>query len=134
MSATERVINDLNVAKITLCNPQMLLNPEMRVRIGQVINSAIDLLKAQPRWISVKDRLPEPGWYLIATPGPEGEKGFVYKAGFSRDLHTTDHINFYGLHRPGWYVIDGEWGCVECDDVTHWMPLPEPPEENKHAE
>ena len=47
MCETERVINDLNVVKITLCNPQMLLTPEMRVRIGRVITSAIDLLKKQ---------------------------------------------------------------------------------------
>ena len=43
MSATERVINDLNVAKLMLCNPQ--LTPEMRVKIGQAIAKAIDLLK-----------------------------------------------------------------------------------------
>lgn len=43
MSATENVINDLNIAKFILCNPQML-NPEMCIRIGQAINSAIDLL------------------------------------------------------------------------------------------
>ena len=85
-------------------------------------------------WVSVKDRLPEPGWYLIAVPGPEGEKGFVYVAGFSRDLHTTDHINFEGLHRPGWYGVDDEWGCFEHDDVTHWMPLPEPPEPEGESE
>ena len=47
MAETKRVINDLNVVKITLCNPHMLLTPEMRVRIGQVITSAIDLLKEQ---------------------------------------------------------------------------------------
>ena len=46
MSATERVINDLNVAKLMLCNPQML-NPEMCIKIGRAINSAIDLLKEQ---------------------------------------------------------------------------------------
>lgn len=46
MSATEKVINDLNVAKIILCNPQML-NPEMCIKIGQAINSAIDLLTSQ---------------------------------------------------------------------------------------
>ena len=45
MSVTE-VINDLNVAKRILCNPQML-TPEMCVRIGQAINSAIELLKEQ---------------------------------------------------------------------------------------
>lgn len=47
MSATERVINDLNVAKLMLCNPQ-ILTPETCVRIGQTINSAIDLLKEEP--------------------------------------------------------------------------------------
>jgi hypothetical protein len=55
MAETERVINDLNVVKITLCNPQMLLTPEMRVRIGQVITSAIDLLKEQETIVRCKD-------------------------------------------------------------------------------
>lgn len=46
MSATERVINNLNIAKLILCNPQTL-TPETCVRIGQAINSAIDLLTEQ---------------------------------------------------------------------------------------
>lgn len=46
MSATERVVSDLNIAKLILCNPQML-TPEMRVRIGQAITSAIATLKQQ---------------------------------------------------------------------------------------
>ena len=46
MSATEKVVNDLNVSKLMLCNPKMLTS-EMFVRIGQAINGAIDLLKEQ---------------------------------------------------------------------------------------
>lgn len=46
MSATEKVINDLNVSKLMLCNPKMLTS-EMCVRIGQAINCAIALLKEQ---------------------------------------------------------------------------------------
>lgn len=46
MRATERVIDDLNVAKLVLCNPRVL-TPEMCVKIGQAINGAIDLLKEQ---------------------------------------------------------------------------------------
>ena len=46
MSATEKVVNDLNVSKLMLCNPKMLTS-EMCVRIGQAINGAIDLLKEQ---------------------------------------------------------------------------------------
>lgn len=48
MNATENVIKDLNIAKFILCNPQML-NPEMCIRIGQAITSAIDLLTPQTR-------------------------------------------------------------------------------------
>lgn len=54
MNATEKVINDLNVAKLTLCHPQML-NPEMCVRIGQAITSAIVLLKEQEPVKAVAD-------------------------------------------------------------------------------
>ena len=46
MTETERVINDLNVAKLILCNPQML-TPEMCIRIGQAVTNVIGLLKEQ---------------------------------------------------------------------------------------
>lgn len=46
MSETEKVVNDLNVSKLMLCNPKILTS-EMYVRIGQAINGAIDLLKEQ---------------------------------------------------------------------------------------
>ena len=56
MAEAERIINDLNVVKITLCNPQMLLTPEMYVKIGRVSNSAIALLKEQePRVMTLED-------------------------------------------------------------------------------
>ena len=46
MTSREEVISDLNVAKLMLCNPQVL-TPEMCVKIGQAISSAIVLLKEQ---------------------------------------------------------------------------------------
>ena len=46
MSSTEKVIENLDIAKLILCNPQML-TPEMCIRIGQAITSAIALLKEQ---------------------------------------------------------------------------------------
>lgn len=51
MNAAEKVINDLNVAKLTLCHPQ-ILTPEMCKRIGKVITSAIVLLKEQEERIN----------------------------------------------------------------------------------
>lgn len=47
MSTTENVINDLNTAKFILGNTQITLTRELRIRIGQAINSAIDLLEEQ---------------------------------------------------------------------------------------
>ena len=46
MPDRDSVINDLNVARRILCNPQML-TPEMCIRIGQAITSAIAMLKEQ---------------------------------------------------------------------------------------
>lgn len=44
MSETEKAIENLNTAKLILCNPQML-TPEMCIRIGQAVTDAIELLK-----------------------------------------------------------------------------------------
>jgi len=57
-------------------------------------------------WVSVKDRLPEDGRsVLLAFPS--------------------------GFMCVGRKMRHGEWhnGQGEVRDVTHWMPLPEPPKE-----
>ena len=46
MPDRDSIINDLYVAKRIICNPQMH-TPEMCIRIGQSITSAIALLKEQ---------------------------------------------------------------------------------------
>ena len=71
-------------------------------------------------WISVKDSLPE-----IDTPVLVAYIGY----------------NSHSLMRDGVAAIDlnGTWGwwdgdCAEetvCVEITHWMPLPEPPEESE---
>lgn len=54
-------------------------------------------------WISVKDRLPEENLCVLVYVG--------YGIGVSMSAHRTSNGKFF---RYG-------------DDVTHWMPLPEPP-------
>lgn len=61
-------------------------------------------------WISVKDRLPEPGEKVIT---------FLRLAG-SPMIGTG-----YFMGDDGWYYIGIE--APHHDVVTHWMPLPEPP-------
>ncbi len=56
-------------------------------------------------WISVKDRLPEEGYYLVFIKNP-GPFKYIYVA---------------------YYYGDNEWNVD--GEVTHWKPLPEPPKE-----
>ena len=42
----EKVIENMNIAKAVLCNPNMI-TPEMSIKIGQTISDAISLLKEQ---------------------------------------------------------------------------------------
>lgn len=60
-------------------------------------------------WISVKDRLPENDiWYLVCI-----NRCLPFAATLSED----------GI----WQFEDESGNEENCTDVTHWMPLPEPP-------
>lgn len=61
-------------------------------------------------WISVKDRLPdERDYYLCHLSDANGQKVF--------------RVNFFICEKDGF----GKSGKFD-GPVTHWMPLPEPPE------
>ncbi len=83
-------------------------------------------------WISVKDRLPEPDQGVlvftitIETYGKHKEKKKIY-----RNI-------YYGYHDGEEWLTSYCHGCEyiykinekfpeEFIEVTHWMPLPEPP-------
>lgn len=66
-------------------------------------------------WISVKDRLPEDFKYVL-----------VYGKQFQPDRGiTSGHFS----QKWGWYTDcdDQETGERYYDEITHWMPLPNPP-------
>ena len=72
----------------------------------------IQRLEAQiPRWISVEERLPEKGMVVLVMW--HGEMAFAR----------------YTPHRLGWYNLDTRYDSPNA--VSHWMPLPEPPKEEK---
>ena len=73
----------------------------------------------QPKWISVKDRLPEEGQEVLAYWNCK--KGIFngnsvevcdYNDGRWWDFHRNRYLDTYGT-------------------VTYWMPLPEPPKEGE---
>lgn len=92
-----------------ICSPQ-------NGRDDIVARDALSLIEcleaAQPKWISVEERLPKPFVsVLVQMPGEEP--------------HPTV--------KEGYISNEGVWvgGHFrrEPDEVTHWMPFPEPPKE-----
>lgn len=82
--------------------------------IEEYIDSAptIDLA---PKWISVKDRLPP----------DQGKKVLV--------VNGHEYISVLALWKKEygnkWTWIDERGHFKHTNDITHWMPLPEPPKE-----
>lgn len=71
----------------------------------------IQQLEAQaPRWISVKERLPE-----------KKQRVMVYTV---QGTYRIGVFSFVGDKGAVWFKCD-----KSCITVTHWMPLPEPPKE-----
>lgn len=70
------------------------------------------------RWIPCSERLPEPLQNVIVCT----------------DIKT---VTLAWLMGDNWYFADTGNGHIEqwgMSDVTHWMPLPEPPEVNSDAD
>lgn len=87
------------------------------------------IMRGMAEWISVKDRLPEKGHYLVVKD-VWGNK-IIGVCSYANNLEKIDEYDFYGKNHGGWYDYDGEYGYFECDNVTYWMPLPEPPKEDE---
>lgn len=100
---------------------------ELRRKNEQALRRELDALRKQTQWISVKDRLPEvPAGkeripILVAVDDGYSENGSV---------HSMD----YGIYPPNVTkpcFVDMSYGGYINPAVTHWMPIPKPPEEIK---
>lgn len=71
--------------------------------------------RSMNEWISVGDRLPAKQKWVLATT-------------FEGDICQACIIGEYD-GRPNWNIVphSGNW-FKSTDSVTHWMPLPEPPQ------
>ena len=80
---------------------------------------------AQPRWISVEERLPETNGEFLVFKHYRDEYKTIGTLSFRKAYKSLD------LSKRGnyWLRYDSEYGDIDMTDVvTHWMPLPEPPE------
>ena len=113
------------------------------------LQQEIEKLRAQlPRWIPVTERLPKPETDVLAVCNRNGYIFVVPAIYEDGKMLTQDSkwnwcdIYTYGLYNEeadDYYAPEGWWenrqfnpddvynNLVDCP-VTHWMPLPEPPE------
>lgn len=72
----------------------------------------VEIDQVKTGWIPVTERLPENDNEVLTASG------------------QTVQILFYDHDDADWYTVDSDISVhLFCDNVTHWMPLPEPPKE-----
>lgn len=89
--------------------------------VDEVLEFAADMLEQDARgWISVKDRLPN-----------TGEKVIVFAIGkYDGFIGDTTYAISMMIDRPSGKRWAVPWQYFDVDyEITHWMPLPEPPKE-----
>lgn len=86
---------------------------EVPIMLADHLRQAADRLEQMPQWISVTERLPEV-W---------------------RNDETAELVNYiiyspyFGVDIGSYHAEAKTWLCMALPcTVTHWMPLPEPPE------
>ena len=98
-------------------NMWVMDNDSPASKMSKALSMAIAALREQDvtdinvgnKWISVEERLPEKDKDVLCYSNKNGGHLFFGYRGY----------------------ISGEWmegGSLHIGDVTHWMPLPEPPE------
>lgn len=112
MADIDRLIGFMAIMQVPFMN-----DPDALMYIEEV-KATLKTLKAR-EWISVKDRLPEEGALVLVAFDVDiglGETRQVDTAMRQEDVFCGGGLDNY-LSFP-------------CEvDVTHWMPLPTPPEE-----
>ena len=78
-------------------------------------------------WISVKDKLPSCNYELHETGDYVSNVVMVHDVNSYEFNMGFGHVNDDGI----WTVYDGEHDFMNVQNVTHWMPLPKPPKEEK---
>ena len=87
-----------------------------------ILEEAIQVLKLEPGWIPVTEKLPEEdGRYLVIRQFSKLTLTDVIR--YAQNLYKVDKYDFSNNKKAGWYDFDSEYGFYEVTDVVAWMPL-----------
>ena len=78
-------------------------------------------------WVRIKDRLPELDQWVLA---------YGNKNDFTYTISVVQYIYIDSIDEYFWNMLSSGCGCCDVDltGVTHWMPLPESPEDKEENE
>ena len=80
-------------------------------------------------YIDCKEEFKRKMWIPCSEKLPDGGKDvIVYTKAWEEHIQIA-HIQYDGIR---WELADGEF-YFSMSDVTHWMPLPEPPESEEKS-
>lgn len=74
------------------------------------------------KWISVKDRVPNPSTYVIALTAPGA-------LSVGQNVIVADYIHPKSEDHGVFIIAYTNYDDKDIVPVTHWMPLPKPPKE-----
>ena len=72
-------------------------------------------------WISVEDRMPPKETYVLVYCNSGENSCIAFAMNFGRYFVMTDDVGYKNT----------EWKTPIDSEITHWMPMPEPPKENE---
>ena len=99
---------------------------QLENQIGELTEMVEQLEEAQPKWISVEERLPEPNTtVLLIAHGWEPQ--LVYIGKLKKVESEKSWLTGLVSKASEWMVYG--FSYFKEPIVTHWMPLPEPPKE-----
>ena len=111
-----------------------LLNDEYCPQSPCKDEEIITYAPVKQEWISVRDRLPEERDSIFARfYGTEKWKAGMFRTASGDVIACVEYEDGSRLVKV-LHTISGEWrmsGIPRDGKVTHWMPLPEPPEKEK---
>ncbi len=83
-----------------------------------------------PDWIPVGQRHPEDGQRVLVVFSPLEEDRPRQRECRIAAFHAPSEAGAADLDPHWWFVEGSHWHALNC--VTHWAPLPDLPDEERH--